>query len=92
MHDVPDPGVAGGGDGVRGVLQADAGREQEQPVRAGERGRQRGGVAEVGDDPLGGGQAGGPRGVADEHAEPRAAAGQLAGEVASDVPGGAGEQ
>ena len=80
-------GGPGRGDGMTHVTGADAGSEQEKPVGAGERGRQRGRVVEVAADALGaGGQPGGPGGIADKDAEGYTSGVEFAGPLVGRMP------
>ena len=88
-----DPGGFRGVDGVGGVIDADARREQEELVDAGEGGLQRRGVAEIADCAFGAyGQCDGADGIADKDAELRAERVEFTGERAADVSSGAGDQ
>jgi hypothetical protein len=75
------------------VVSADARHEKEQPVDAVEGVRQRRGLAQVTGDAFRTlGQSGSSGGVADQDPELGAFRVELAGELAPDVPGGAGDQ
>jgi hypothetical protein len=93
QHDVPHLGRSGRGDGVGGMVGADAWNQQEELVRAGEGGRERHEIAKIaGDAPGTPGQRGGTGGVADQDSELSALSVEFASELSADVPGCTGDQ
>jgi hypothetical protein len=93
VDDPAHPGVAGGGDRGGGVVEADAGGEQEEGVGAFERAGQGGGVVEVADDAFRALREAGRAGrVADEKSHVGAPRVEFGRQFAADVPGGSGDE